>query len=66
MRDVLLTKPGNVRESHIMVIPLHEPPFLTPSAPATMEIPKDQRTSVDVSYFLKNIYRHAVQRGKKP
>ena len=61
--DVLLFQPASFKRPrgpyvvHLEVHLWHEPPFMAPSTPDTLDTPRDQRTPGEVATYLKGRFR---------
>jgi hypothetical protein len=65
LRDVLLFQPVFLQVAAPLVHPWHEPPFLAPFAPDTIDTPRDQRTPGEAATYLKSRFRLKPQQGKR-
>ena len=65
LREVMLFQPDFLQEATPLVHPWHEPPFSAPSAPDTLDTPRDQRTPGEVATYLKGRFRPMPQKGKR-
>jgi hypothetical protein len=65
LRVVILYQPDLVHETMPLTLPWFEPPYLAPTVSDVVETHKDQRTSEEVSSFLKSRYRPKPSHGKQ-
>ncbi len=65
LRDVLLSHLDFPQESMPLASPWHEPPFQTPYAPETVDIPRDQRIPGEVATYLKSHFCPKPQQSRK-
>jgi len=63
--DVLVFQLDFLHESMPLVHPWHDPPFHAPSAPETLETPRDQRTPGEVATYLKSRFCPKPQQGRQ-